>query len=344
MDIAEQSKNIEENEKFFAEFLCESQKNDYSNQTTELFPEYNKMNETIAPDKYKRCVPIIRDWSPVICREVDNHLIQSVITMKYLYETVEARIDSGYSTIDIQKGLQNENKKLSESMSSSIWSALNYIECTLFDESKLMITVVNWHTENNLIKYFIDIIAQIAKSDGFTLICRDFVTEFTQKTAITILEEHHKYSSVLVEYQCNLLAKFCFDKYIRWNIISLLINRLKFETPVISSPSSFRTIFYTFHMIEKLVLSSDFAFNSQKCLNKNSVTDLWKINHDVKHDYDNEKFNSIIEECINILKFISVEALKNNVFLLSIRANQCLEEIQSIINKNPDISKVIPEQ
>lgn len=120
--------------------------------------------------------------------------------MKYLYVPDEARIDSGYSTIDMHKGLQNKNKKSSESISSVIMSALNYIESTLFDESKLMTTVVEWHTENNLIKYFIDIVAQMAKSDGFALICRDFVTEFTQKTAIKILEEHHKYCVNIIKF------------------------------------------------------------------------------------------------------------------------------------------------
>lgn len=138
------------------------------------------------------------------------------------------------------------------------------------------------------------------------------------------------FQSIVVEYQCNLLAKFCYDKYIRWDIISLLINRLKIDIQIVPGYSSLRSIFYTFHLIDKLLFNVDFCVN-EPTQNPNNLTELWKINVKSKDGNEKESMDRLKKEWKNSLEYISMEALKKNVFLVSIRANQCLESLQVII-------------
>lgn len=66
--------------------------------------------------------------------------------------------------------------------------------------------------------------------------------------------------------------------------------------------------------------------------NKNSLTNLWKKNYTNK--FENEKeiiMEQPFQEWLSLLKHVSMEALKKNVFLVSLRANQCLESLKLII-------------
>lgn len=140
--------------------------------------------------------------------------------------------------------------------------------------------------------------------------------------------------SIHVEYQCNLLAKFCCDKYIRWNIINLLINRLNIDVQVVPNSSSLRSIFYTFHLIDKLLHSIDFHVTTAMTNDTYSLTDLWKINQTTnKSGNETEIMKEMLKKWTDSLEYISAEALRKNVFLLSIRANQCLESLKSITFK-----------
>lgn len=133
-----------------------------------------------------------------------------------------------------------------------------------------------------------------------------------------------------MEYQCNLLAKFCYDKYIRWSIIDLLIKRLKIDIQIVPSSSSLRSIFYTFHLIDKLFYNVDFHTTTASKINKNRLTDLWKVYETNKDENANEIMEKTTKEWKNLLEYISMEALKKNVFLVSIAANQCLESLKLI--------------
>jgi len=64
--------------------------------------------------------------------------------------------------------------------------------------------------------------------------------------------------------------------------------------------------------------------------NNNSLIDLWKINYIKQNGNENETIEQMLKEWKNLLEHISMEALKKNVFLLSIRANQCLEVLRLI--------------
>lgn len=96
------------------------------------------------------------------------------------------------------------------------------------------------------------------------------------------------------------------------------------------SSSSLRSIFYTFHLIDKLLHNIDFHTTNETNKQINSLTDLWKINHTKKSGNEAETMEQMLKEWKNMLEHISMEALKKNVFLLSIRANQCLEALQLI--------------
>lgn len=133
-----------------------------------------------------------------------------------------------------------------------------------------------------------------------------------------------------MEYQCNLFAKFCFDKYLRWSIIDLLIKRLKIDIQIVPSSSSLRSIFYTFHLIDKLFYNVDFHNTTVTETNKNRLTDLWKINQTNNNENATDISEKMTKEWKHLLEYISMEALKKNVFLVSIRANQCLESLKLI--------------
>lgn len=74
----------------------------------------------------------------------------------------------------------------------------------------------------------------------------------------------------------------------------------------------------------------DFRVTTATNVNNNSLTDLWKINYTDKNGNETEIMEQILKEWINLLEYISMESLRKNVFLLSSRANQCLESLKSI--------------
>lgn len=96
------------------------------------------------------------------------------------------------------------------------------------------------------------------------------------------------------------------------------------------SPSSLRSIFYTFHLIDKLLNAIDFHVTNEAAQNNNILTDLWKINYIKKSGNETETIEQMLKEWKNLLKNISMESLNKNIFLVSIRANQCLEGLQLI--------------
>jgi hypothetical protein len=121
-------------------------------------------------------------------------LIQPVITMKTLNEMSRITIDSGYNTNDLKMSFLDINLKPTEKMSQSIQQALDLFIYTLFDTSKLLEAVCSWDDYNNLVRYFVDLVASIAKNDEFLFTCRDDVMTFVQNTAFTILNNHHLYN------------------------------------------------------------------------------------------------------------------------------------------------------
>lgn len=129
-----------------------------------------------------------------------------------------------------------------------------------------------------------------------------------------------------------MLATICYDKYIRWNLINLLINRLKIDIQIIPSSSCLRSIYYTFHLIDKLLNKVDFIFNTIKIKKREGLNDLWKLNQTNANESRTEILEQL-KEWTNLLEHISMEALRKNVFLVSIRANQCLECLKSLSPK-----------
>lgn len=65
---------------------------------------------------------------------------------------------------------------------------------------------------------------------------------------------------------------------------------------------------------------------------KESLNDLWKLNHTNTERSGTESLEQL-KEWKNLLESISMEALKKNVFLVSIRAKQCLECLKSLTSK-----------
>lgn len=96
------------------------------------------------------------------------------------------------------------------------------------------------------------------------------------------------------------------------------------------SSCSLRSIFYTFHLIDKLLYKTDFHATNELNKKNNSLIDLWKINYIKQNGNENETIEQMLKEWKNLLEHISMEALKKNVFLFSIRANQCLEALRLI--------------
>lgn len=66
---------------------------------------------------------------------------------------------------------------------------------------------------------------------------------------------------------------------------------------------------------------------------KECLFDLWKINHTNKSDGEKEILEQMPKEWINLLEYISMEALRKNIFLVSKRANQCLDSLKLITIK-----------
>jgi len=129
-----------------------------------------------------------------LIKKSNTCLVQPVITMKTLNEMSRFPTDSGYNTNFIKMSSQNTSQISPEIMSQSIQSALDLLICTLFDTSELLEAVSNWDDCNNLVKYFFDLLANIAESNEFGFTCRDNVMKFVQNTAFTILNNHHLYN------------------------------------------------------------------------------------------------------------------------------------------------------
>lgn len=121
-------------------------------------------------------------------------LVQPVITMKTLNEMSRFPNDSGYNTNVLKISSQNTDQISTEIMSQSIQRALDLLICTLFDTSELLEAVCNWDDCNNLVRYFVDLVAKIAESNEFGFTCRDNVMTFVQNTAFAILNNHHLYN------------------------------------------------------------------------------------------------------------------------------------------------------
>lgn len=116
-------------------------------------------------------------------------------------------------------------------------------------------------------------------------------------------------------------------------MINLLLNRLKTEIEVVPNHNSLRSIFYTFHLFEKLFQDTDFRATPVSSQNIINITGLWKNKHKKKSDNEIEVKEQKLKEWISLLEHISTEALEKNVFLVSIRANQCLESLKLIASK-----------
>lgn len=129
------------------------------------------------------------------CIQTSNTcLVQPLITMKTLSETVKSLTDSGYNTNDWKINDQNADQKSIEVMSQSIQVALDLLTYTLFDSSKLFDVVINWNDSNNLVKYFVDLGTSMADSNEFIFTCRDNVILSIQNIVIKILDNHHLYN------------------------------------------------------------------------------------------------------------------------------------------------------
>jgi len=84
-------------------------------------------------------------------------------------------------------------------------------------------------------------------------------------------------------------------------------------------------------LIDKLLHKIDFHATNEIAKNNKSLTELWKINYDIKKSGNEiEKIEQMSKEWKNLLEHISMESLKKNVFLVSIRANQCLEALGTV--------------
>lgn len=125
-------------------------------------------------------------------------LIQPIITMKTLVENIKMPFDSGYNTNDWNINSQDTNLGPVKIMSHSVQNALDLLLYTLFDNSKLFETVINWNNNNNLVRYFVNLLAKMAESTEFGFTCRDHVMIFVQNIAFKILDDHHLYNVSLV--------------------------------------------------------------------------------------------------------------------------------------------------
>lgn len=151
-------------------------------------------NSIFSPDKTIEPEYEMLSVTPNFAKESNECLVQPVITMKTLNEMTKIPVDSGYNTNDRRINSQDINQKRIETMSMSIQKALDLLTYTLFDNSKLLEAVINWHDGNNLVRYFADLVANMAKKNEFGFTCRDHVMKFVQNTSFKILDEHHLYN------------------------------------------------------------------------------------------------------------------------------------------------------
>lgn len=77
-----------------------------------------------------------------------------------------------------------------------------------------------------------------------------------------------------------------------------------------------------------MICDVDFHSTNEVIKNQNSITDLWKTNYKNKSEVETEAIELMLKEWINVLEYISMETLRKNVFLVSIRAHQCLEALK----------------
>lgn len=138
-------------------------------------------------------VLITNDYSPNLFKKFNKCLVQPVITMQILNENTKTPIDSGYNTINWKEHFENTSQTFIRTMSQSIQEALDILTYTLFDRSKLLNTVINWYDRNNLVRYFVEMVASKAKSNEFGFTCGDNVTLYVQNTSLKILNDHHLY-------------------------------------------------------------------------------------------------------------------------------------------------------
>lgn len=110
--------------------------------------------------------------------------------MKTLNDIIKTPIDSGFHSYNCKIGSQNINQNSVVTMSQSIQGALDILLYTLFDSSKLLDAVMNWDDCNNLVRYFIELVASMAGNNEFAFTCRDHVMNFVQNTAFRILDDH----------------------------------------------------------------------------------------------------------------------------------------------------------
>lgn len=125
-------------------------------------------------------------------------LIQPLIAMKSLFEITQIPFDSGYNTNDWKNNSQFTNKKSVETMSQSIQESLNVLHYTLFDNSKLLDAVINWSDNNNIVRYFVNLIAKMTDSNQYGFTCSDHVIKFAQNTAFIILDNHHLFTVIFI--------------------------------------------------------------------------------------------------------------------------------------------------
>lgn len=85
-----------------------------------------------------------------------------------------------------------------------------------------------------------------------------------------------------------------------------------------------------FHLIDKLLHNIDFIdATTENTKNISCLTHLWKLNKTSKNRNETV-LKQMLNEWNHVLKYITIETLKNNEFLVSIRANQCLETLKLI--------------
>lgn len=79
-----------------------------------------------------------------------------------------------------------------------------------------------------------------------------------------------------------------------------------------------------------MLYNIDFHNTTTIIENKKSLTNLWKVSYRNKNGNETETMAQMLKEWITELEYISMEALKKNVFLVSVKANQCLESLKLI--------------
>lgn len=161
-------------------------------------------NSIFSPDKTIKPDYEMLSVTSNFTKESNTCLVQPVITLKTLNEMTKIPVDSGYDTNDWIMNSQVTNQKSVEVMSMSIQKALDLLTYTLFDNSKLLEAVINWNDGNNLVRYFADLVANMAEKNEFGFTCRDHVMTFVQNTAFKILNNHHLYNVSFIMFDKTL--------------------------------------------------------------------------------------------------------------------------------------------